>query len=66
MGKSVRRHPKGRSVSRQEIEIFFEFFEVKESSQAPRIPPARYDLNDSCPFGPPKSFQNPFTNRSEF
>ena len=37
-GKAIRRHPKGRSVTESKSNKSFEFFELKESSQAPRIP----------------------------
>ena len=37
----IRRHPKGRSVSGWKSNKSFEFFELKESSQAPRIPSGR-------------------------
>ena len=48
LGEAIRRHPKGRSVSGFVFEIvfefLFEFFELKESSQAPRIPHPSSDL----------------------
>ena len=54
MGRSIRRHPKGRSVSRQFSKLSFEFFELKESSQGLRIPHPPHPLFP----GPPKSVPN--------
>ena len=69
MGKSIRRHPKGRSVSRFVFEIVFGFFESKSLARPRafrRAAPLEKSGADLAPLGPPKSLKNRSKNRSKF